>query len=197
MIHSLAIAIAKNWSVIGVISNKDIESYEYGIELLISTLVNILIMIGVSVILDNSQLLFPYLLVFIPFRVFSGGFHSRSHASCIIINSVLYLIALRLVTVLHSLSEAAIALFCIIESCLSLTTVYFLSPNQSKNNPLSPSKRIKCHRISLVIAFSLLVFCILCHYLCLWKTECFVALYVGEAIGTLLLLAGSAKLCCN
>lgn len=41
MIRSVAVALAKHWSVSGVINELDEETYQYGLELLISTLINL------------------------------------------------------------------------------------------------------------------------------------------------------------
>ena len=93
MIRSIAIALAKHWAANGVIGESDKETYQYGLELLISTFINLVIMIWISIAFGHPLIIVPYLLAFIPFRLFAGGYHARNHLFCILFNAISYFVS--------------------------------------------------------------------------------------------------------
>ena len=65
MIRAAAVALSKLWAKNGVIHEADIEAYQYGLELLLSTILNIAVMLGLSIAFRNVWLFIPYLAAFI------------------------------------------------------------------------------------------------------------------------------------
>ena len=56
----------------------------YGMEMLIATAVNILIVCAISIFLKLNLEVMVFLIFFFPGRLFAGGWHARSHIRCII-----------------------------------------------------------------------------------------------------------------
>lgn len=149
MIHNISRSLAKRWAVHGVIKESDIEIYQYGLELIISTGINILIMIGISSAFGRLFLVLPYLLGFIPFRLFAGGYHARNHLFCILFNAITYFVSCLIA--LH-VEESTGILACVIEASVSLALVFLFSPVPAKNKPLTQEEKKRNRMISLIIA---------------------------------------------
>ncbi len=125
MIQSAAVALAKQWAKNGVIHEADIEAYQYGLELMLSTLINIAVMIGLSIAFGHVWLFIPYLAAFIPLRLSAGGYHAKHHLSCILFNAIVYFASL---VAVNMLKEPVAILACIIESCVSLILIFLFAP---------------------------------------------------------------------
>lgn len=156
MISSLSNQIVNKWITEGIISPDHVESYKYGLELLLSSLINLTIMLLISAFFHQVNKLWLYLLSFIPLRMFAGGYHANSHLCCTILNSFLYLIAL-IIFEWFPLKYISISL--LIMSLSSLIIVSIFSPVQSPNKPLSDSEQLLYRRISLIISIAIVVLC--------------------------------------
>ena len=73
-----------------VIDEDDRDVYDYGVKLLISTLVSIAVIITVSVILKKFLPTVLFLLGFIIMRLCSGGYHANHFFSCFIVTMLNY-----------------------------------------------------------------------------------------------------------
>lgn len=184
MIRSVAVALAKHWSVSGVINELDEETYQYGLELLISTLINLFIMIGISTAFGHPLILIPYLLAFIPFRLFAGGYHAKSHLTCILFNAITYF-----ASCLISLNiEKTFAIFASVIVCsISLALIYLFAPLPANSKPLTQDKKTQNRNISLSIAQGFMVLCILLNYVHLLGTRSCNMLFCGQMVSVVLL----------
>lgn len=109
--------------------------YAYGIELLLSTLAGILALVTISLFLRVPFLWIPYLTGFIPIRLLGGGYHAKTHRSCITAFSFLY--AASLVAEKAHIISSSFLLF----SCASNIIIMFLfAPVVPPNKPLTASK---------------------------------------------------------
>ena len=189
MIHNISRFLAKRWSVHGVIKESDIEIYQYGLELIISTGINLLIMIGISFVFGQPLIVLPYLLGFVPQRIFAGGYHAKNHLFCILFNTAVYSAACLIAL---NIEESTAILSSVIESCVSFALVFLLAPVPTKNKPLSIEERKRNRRISLTLTGIVLVLCIAFYYThLLGKIFCNI-LFCGQMMATVLLLLGKA-----
>lgn len=65
-----------------VITEEDREIYEYGFELIFADIINFLIIILLSALLQDIWTGVIYLACFLTTRTFCGGFHAKTHARC-------------------------------------------------------------------------------------------------------------------
>jgi accessory gene regulator B len=185
MIRKIAVACAEQWAKSGVIDKADIESYQYGMELAISTLLNLSIMIIVSAALGHPLLFIPYLVAFIPLRLSAGGYHAKHHLTCILFNALIYLVG---ITAVFELSVLTAKLSCIIGACISLAIAFLFAPIQARNKPLSPIEIRRNRNISICLEVILLVLCMLFYYTNLLEISWCKMLYCGQAAATMLLI---------
>lgn len=87
-------AIVKNVfpGVIEQAENEDEkEVVVYGLEIMLSTLVNVFVMLLIGIISHNLFATVIYLLCFCNIRVVAGGFHANTHLSCLLCLTFTYL----------------------------------------------------------------------------------------------------------
>ncbi|ANU44952.1 hypothetical protein ADH76_01380 [Enterocloster clostridioformis] len=70
----------------------DDDVYVYGIELIISTIVNLSAIMLISWLLSDAAFGFLFIAIFVPLRLFTGGYHATTYAGCFIITNLTYLI---------------------------------------------------------------------------------------------------------
>lgn len=78
----------------GIIPGERLSVYAYGLELLLSGLLNTGIVLILSVFLGQGVLALFFLAGFIPMRIFAGGYHADTHLNCSTIFSGIYLLSI-------------------------------------------------------------------------------------------------------
>ena len=78
---------------VGAIKNTkdDQEYYQYGVEITISSLLNIILIIGLGIILHKFLFALVFLMIFISLRQLTGGFHASSYLKCNISMCIVFL----------------------------------------------------------------------------------------------------------
>ncbi|MCL2222977.1 MAG: accessory gene regulator B family protein [Oscillospiraceae bacterium] len=139
--------IASSFVAQGIISNEDSEVYEYGLELLLSTLINLLFIIIASIISGTTVLSALFLVGFIPLRTLAGGYHAKNHMRCFAILAVVYFAFLAILVYLPLVYRLPVI---IVGTLISALLVFLLSPSEDKNKPLSDERVIILRRKSRV-----------------------------------------------
>lgn len=134
-------------SYIGIIPECRKKVYIYGFELMLSSAVGIFSMIILSALVGKPFAWIPYLIGFIPLRVTGGGYHAKTHFTCIVSFSFVFLILLILSDTIY-----LIPYIYFIVACISLGITYFLAPVEAVNKPLldevRQKNRIRCVGVS-------------------------------------------------
>ena len=82
-IHTLSIRLV-DWLLLQNEDKKKYrEFYDYSMEIILSTVANFLISIGLALVLGIESNVFWYILFFLPYRFLFGGIHAKTHARCI------------------------------------------------------------------------------------------------------------------
>ena len=158
--------------------------YAYGIELLLSTLAGILALAAISLFLRVPFLWIPYLGGFVPIRLLGGGYHAKTHRSCITAFSFLYVASLAAEKA-HIISSI-FPLF----SCVSNIIIMFLfAPVVPLNKPLTAKRRManRCFCLLLgVLNLGLGILCSSAH----WRNHWLMMYFAGSGMaGFSILLA--------
>ena len=83
--HILSYLISSN----AIDDNEETKDYyRYGIEITISSLINILLIIIIGIVSGNALESIVFLACFIPLRQFTGGFHAKTYFLCNFINCI-------------------------------------------------------------------------------------------------------------
>jgi len=74
------------------ISKNDTNSYVYGFEILLSTTINVILVLVIASFMHSFFEAIFYLAAFISIRNSSGGFHAKNHESCILTFTTLFVV---------------------------------------------------------------------------------------------------------
>jgi len=133
--------ITGRWCDIGIIKKADEDIYEYGLELLICTVLNIAAVLGSAAIIEKLPESLALLSVILPLQSFGGGYHAATHLRCFLIMYIgwwVVIFTLPLVTPLTAL----------IMACLAIIIVYRLAPVPHVNVKMSPTQRMKMRKLA-------------------------------------------------
>lgn len=125
----------------GVISadRQEVQIYEYGLELILADIINFAAVLLISAALQEIGSGILYLLCFVSVRIFSGGFHARTHLLCGISMILFYL----LFTFICKGAASAGSAVLIAGTILAYAPLLKWAPVRNRNRPLNDSKRRK------------------------------------------------------
>lgn len=155
MLYKMALKLSGALADRGIFSPEDIVVYSYGLELLMSTAINILLIVIISFVFMEPLSWLFFLLPFIPLRITAGGYHAKTHLRCCITFAGAYTVLL-LAGILTAELVTPVTLIGVSVVCLLINLL--LSPVPAANKPLEEQEKRRNRRRSLVIAsLSLLV----------------------------------------
>lgn len=179
--------LATAWAKKGIIKLGELKSYQYGLELLLSTIVNLSIIFAISILLESIVFFLFYLWTFIPIRLCAGGYHAKSHAACITINAILFLIAIIIFQILTPK-------LCLCSSVVSLVIILHFAPIQAKNKPLLEHERIRSRYTAICFTMAIVFFALFFYNTELLNKPYIKAAFCGQISATLLMVFGKASI---
>lgn len=139
-----------------VIKSEDEEVYEYGLQLLLSTVFNGIIALILAIISGAVLQCICYLAVFVLLRKSAGGFHAKTHfGCCCILAAVLSLFIMFIKFVPNEVYGIVSA----ITVAFSVVIILMFAPLEHENKPISDRDKIRLRKISVIYAvlFALIV----------------------------------------
>ena len=94
MIHKLSASIANRWVERGIVQSENVENYIFGLQLVLSGLINFAVPIGLSICLGVPAAWIPFMLSFVLLRMTAGGVHAKTQWQCILIFCSVYGVSL-------------------------------------------------------------------------------------------------------
>jgi len=140
--------IVGRWSESGLIEKSDEDVYAYGLDLLIFSILNILVILVTSLVINKIIESIILLAVIIPLQSYGGGYHAKTHLRCFI---AMY-IGWWCVIIIIPLISPLIALFI---SIASMPVYFALAPVPHENVKMSPAHRLKLRKIIRFMAFGI------------------------------------------
>lgn len=168
-----------------VIEKQDEDIYKFGLELLISSVINLAVVITIGCIFGKFIQTILFILEFCFVRRFAGGYHANTHARCIATFSILYFLMLAITETFHVNAN----LILVIASVISNFIVFRLSPVVDQNKPLEEHEINRNSLITKRLVIISLVFNIIL-YLCVDNKYGLVlfALYAQIWVGAVVLV---------
>lgn len=142
------------------------DVHRYGIEITISSALNIILIILTSLILSDIAFGIIFLIEFILLRSFTGGYHADTYFMCNLTFTLTFLSVYGANRVITNFIELKNIVFLLgIIDLLSFITVAIFSPVKNKHKSLSEKQARKC-RIKAIIAhlFISTISFIVCEY---------------------------------
>lgn len=130
-----------------------IPVYAYGLELLLASTLNILLIIFAACLFHVPYAGLFFLLAFIPLRVTAGGFHASTHFRCTLVCMATFILTIALTRCIHDVYRPIVSMaLCLFD----LATVIYLAPVEAIQKPLTTSEQRINRRRSLFLA---ILFC--------------------------------------
>ena len=147
---------------------KDVqEFYKYGIEISISSFLNIFLVVILGFLIHHVLESVVFLTLFI--RSFTGGYHADTYFRCNLLMCVTFIITV-FVNVITSNKLTLPVIIVLI--CFTEVTVCSSDPIENKNKPIQKSKRIKLKIKGLIITLAI---------------NCFGIILIESHIGTMII----------
>lgn len=128
--------ITRKWGVMGIIEKSDEDIYEYGLDLLFYTILNIAVVLGSAAFIGRMAESLAYLSVILPLQSFGGGYHAKTHLQCFLI---MYIGWWGIVFILPFVTDTA----AILMVCAALVTICKLAPIPHENVRMSAGRRLQ------------------------------------------------------
>ena len=157
MVSKLAKNIAHFFVVQKIVEKPKEAIYTYGMELLLSDVLNALIVLLISLISHTLPAVIVFTAVFMGLRKFAGGYHANSHLSCMFTLVVVMLIfSYGICNVPEKYAWVVSMGFVVI----SIPVVFNIAPVPHPNKPVSDEKKtkLKKHSRILILLLSMLAF---------------------------------------
>lgn len=132
----------------GIIQEDDIDKCKYGIDLFISSFLEIISILAIAAFLGNfieTVLLFVF---FVPLRIYAGGYHADTKLKCFIISLVMYGFSYTLANITPS---GMFVLINVIGTLFSLIMVLIMAPIIHINKNVNDIERRNYRKISIEI----------------------------------------------
>ena len=187
MIQKVSSICAKSLISIGKLQNVNESILRYGCELIITSMIGLLIMVGLSLLIGYPLAWVFFIMGFAPHRTAAGGYHADTHARCYLVTSVMFLIGTLIAYEIlwNYFSYLAISIF-------SAFTAGFMAPLEAKNKPLSAKRyQLNRDRISVIICIN----CVIAVVFTMQKLVCEEAnmYYAGIFFASASLIMGKIK----
>lgn len=146
-----------------VITFDTIEIYQYGFEIIISTIIGFFITIMIGILFKMIWLSFLYYIIFVVLRQFTGGYHAKTYFKCNLIFAVttvfiFLLTKMAIVSEMYTIGIHSLLLF------FSIITVWFGTPVENKNKPLSEKQKYYNHLAGFIMTVILAIISGLLYY---------------------------------
>ncbi|MGI6084818.1 MAG: accessory gene regulator ArgB-like protein [Acetivibrionales bacterium] len=149
MLEKLSERFTDFLSVKGIIQEENREIYIYGFIALLSTIINIAIVLTIGITAGIFLETIIFFLMFGVLRVYCGGYHAETHISCILIFIGIYGFAM---AVAKFLPVDYYVVFSLFAGTVSLLTVFLMAPIEHKNKPFIEDEYVKFKKMSRIIA---------------------------------------------
>lgn len=146
MLNQVAGKLAKK---LAECSDKDKEEiYIYGVELIISNLFCLVSILLVSSLLSSFTSGLVFISIFVPLRLFTGGYHAATYRKCFIISNLSYLLILFLKCITWRTVPMEMWWCLLIGTCLY---IIMNAPIINSAQPISESKQKRSKKITRYI----------------------------------------------
>lgn len=114
------------------------EVYAYGVEILLSTIINGCIAVTIAILTKTIIPSSVFLAVFIVMRRTAGGYHAGTHIGCM---AILIIVHIAFVIIIKNISADTSVVYSIGSIILAPLSVYIFAPAEHPNKPLKELER--------------------------------------------------------
>lgn len=148
MLHKIANRTTNYLLTQQIIQHDMFEVYQYGLEILISTLMTSFSILIIACFMDSFWIGILYFIISVPLKVTVGGYHAPTYARCFVISNLEYLTISLAAKILSALFLSNI--IWIISLLVSTCYILINCPIRNSNHPVSDSVLQKNRRFSFL-----------------------------------------------
>lgn len=142
--------IVTYWSSSGIISNSDSDIYEYGLELLSFSVLNVTAIMVTAIFTNRVPESVALIASVIPLQSFGGGYHAKTHLRCFLIMYIGWWIIMWIMPFITPLAGGMIA-------STSLIIIFILAPVPNENVSISSKQRLKMKTIVRAVSVCIII----------------------------------------
>lgn len=132
------------------IEQEDINIYKYGYFLLFEVLINVIISLMIGVVFHDIKTVVLFLILYIPLRTYSGGWHADSLWKCTFISNLILVIA---EVISNYCIEYVPVIYCVPLMILFGIYILVVSPVDTESKPLENDERKSYNKKVKIISF--------------------------------------------
>ncbi len=137
----------------GFIEKGELDTYVYGMDIFLSSLIEVASIIAISLIFNNFIETVLFFMAFIPLRIFAGGYHADTRLRCYLISLVVYSVFTLVLSLLH---QSTYTIIVVIGIVISIITILLFAPVIHQN------KKVNNYEIRNYRKFSIVICCVQC-----------------------------------
>lgn len=170
-----------------ILDNGQRALYQYGYEVLLNQIVNILVAIVIAILMRTPITVFLFLASYIPLRSFCGGYHARTNGGCTLVSTLLTIV----VCIIAKAVEGSWILSVLpVGFIISGLLILWLAPVADKNKPLDEKETVRYRRRSRYIWF---VEAVIGMVFWFFKPEISLVIVLSHIILSIMLVYGEQK----
>ena len=186
LLARLAGKIVNNLVHSGVIKEEDAEIYIYGINQILTSVLNVSSALIIGLIFGVFPEIAVFMAAYIPLRSFAGGYHAKTPLSCYVFSVIMLIVVSIGLKYLHLADWVYYAVL-----VAATLVVLVLFPVEDRNKPLDEIEQKVYKRRTILIAAAELTLAMLLKLLMF--DDLFIATAYSFVVLSLMLIAGKAK----
>lgn len=186
LLARLAVKIVNNLVHSGVIKEEDAEIYIYGINQILTSVLNVSSALIIGLIFGVFPEIAVFMAAYIPLRSFAGGYHAKTPLSCYVFSVIMLIVVSIGLKYLHLADWVYYAVL-----VAATLVVLVLFPVEDRNKPLDEIEQKVYKRRTILIAAVELTLAMLLKLLMF--DDLFIATAYSFVVLSLMLIAGKAK----
>lgn len=192
MLSRVSKQIALQFAVRRIINEEDIEVYEYGINILLTGIVNMVSIIIIGILCGKVIECICFMIMFIPLRQYVGCYHSATPKRCFTCTLMMILIVL---SAMENIPWNVYIIWGLLIICG--TVIYSLSPVEAKNKPLNDMEKCIYRRKSIIIWCMEMCAAMICTIVKIERININMCIAMAHTVTAIILLLGKTQLWLN
>ena len=145
------------------VDNERAEVIDYGLHILIGELPKIFIILGLSYLLGVFRLTLAAVLLLLPYRASSGGFHLKTHIGCIVGTTLVYCGVAKISCYIIFYNQIFKYIIALSVWIFGMIMVHLYAPADTENVPILSKKERKQKKILsyIFLSIALIIACII------------------------------------
>ena len=127
----------------------EVAYYRYGVEITISTILNVVLIILLGLLFGQLFSSIIFLLCFVTLRQFTGGFHADTYLKC---NSIFCAVYLTVLTAYYFTWQSLTVLPCVLIGAACIFIIYLNCPIENIHKKITPSQKVKLRYASVLFS---------------------------------------------